>query len=515
MEENVLMEDPVPSFIYSTQNETNISVNNNNFNDKVISETQENVLMEDPVPSFISSTQNETNTSINNNNFNDKVISKSDPFYNLIEKQAKEFEEFGKRMSLDLQNTYKEYLIQQNNNIKVNSSTVETDDVCKKYDEKIDSQSQLIDSLKARIEELETDSLIKEQDLRKLRNEFNNFKKEIQSVLGISTVTAVTSSAEENVSLDTNENVIKDPEIFKYEPKLVYDEEEKSDCKNVDKENLKPDPEIFIYQPFKLENVDKENLKPDQLYFENHDQGISAKEISASSQTSYQNQYNDHKDESKIHFTYQEYKEESGTSFPGDYSNYDNFDSAFYGSSSSYHNGTAYQGDFNSTYYGSSSSSQQYSDYNSNFNNFPPPHEKISKSQKTNMKVHTRVEEILANFNNRKIPDHAFKPLRQTFNTNQLLQYEKSELFHSLKSDRAKLCIRISIDDELREELSGKKKLTQSISVYINRNIVPPLPPGINSYTEFERTPQYSHLSSEKKKRIQKVISKEKKIIFT
>src|SRR5581483_12402120 len=72
----------------------------------------------------------------------------SNPFHDLIEK-AKEFEEFGKRMSLNLQNSYQEFLFQQ-----MEKESDEADNY-KKYEEKINSQSRLIDSLQNRIEELE------------------------------------------------------------------------------------------------------------------------------------------------------------------------------------------------------------------------------------------------------------------------------------------------------------------------------------------------------------------------
>ncbi|GBB83266.1 hypothetical protein RclHR1_01000022 [Rhizophagus clarus] len=474
-------------------------------------ETQENVAAEDPSISF---TQNKTIINIDNSNLNDKVVSKNDLLHNLIEKQANEFEEFGKRMSSDLKNIYKEYIDQQNNDVKINTNSIETENVCNNcnnYDERIDSQSQLIDSLKARIEELETDSLIKEQDIRKLRNEFDDFKK---AILGPSSVTAVTSSAaqdnKKNVSLDTNENVIEDSEIpiliQSEEPiKLAHDEEEKFDYKNV----------------------------------EDHERIIFTK-----SRASYQNQYNDYNQEYEEEplgepVTYRNYEEEpvAGLNvFETSFQQHDADDQDFY----SYEDGTSYQqhateeysnhDDYDSTHFGPSSSFHQYNNYNIDaayqigYNSTPSasyqqysvplnnstPREKMSKSQKTNLKIHTRVEGFLVSLNNKKIPDHTFKPLRQNFNTNQLLEYEKSDLFKSL-SERAKCCIRISINDELRDELSGKKKLTQPISVYVNRNIVPSLPSNIKSYTEFEKTHHYNCLSNEKKKRIQKIISKEKK----
>ncbi|RIA99331.1 hypothetical protein C1645_800694 [Glomus cerebriforme] len=104
---------------------------------------------------------------------NYKTPSPNNLLHDLIERQAKEFEEFGKRMSLELQNFYKEYLIRQKGIGKFDNDTSEIEKVCKEYEEKIYSQSQLIESLKVRIENLETNSIIKDQDIKDLRNEFD------------------------------------------------------------------------------------------------------------------------------------------------------------------------------------------------------------------------------------------------------------------------------------------------------------------------------------------------------
>ncbi|CAB4416767.1 unnamed protein product [Rhizophagus irregularis] len=132
--------------------------------------TQENVVVEDSTESFIND-KTKKNLEIETSNYN--FASPNNPLYDLIERQAKEFEEFGKRMSLDLQNFYKEYLNRQKGMNKVKNGYNEIEKVCKEFEEKIILQSQLIESLKARIEELETDSIVKDQDIKILRNEFN------------------------------------------------------------------------------------------------------------------------------------------------------------------------------------------------------------------------------------------------------------------------------------------------------------------------------------------------------
>ncbi|CAG8435637.1 10808_t:CDS:2 [Rhizophagus irregularis] len=141
-------------------------------NEKVLQnkKNNENVVVEDSTESFIND-KTKKNLEIETSNYN--FASPNNPLYDLIERQAKEFEEFGKRMSLDLQNFYKEYLNRQKGMNKVKNGYNEIEKVCKEFEEKIILQSQLIESLKARIEELETDSIVKDQDIKILRNEFN------------------------------------------------------------------------------------------------------------------------------------------------------------------------------------------------------------------------------------------------------------------------------------------------------------------------------------------------------
>ncbi|GBC03534.1 hypothetical protein RclHR1_05180011 [Rhizophagus clarus] len=133
-------------------------------------EGQENVVLEDSNESYI---HNKTKKNLEKEISNYNITSPNNPLYDLIERQAKEFEEFGKRMSSDLQNFYKEYLNRQKGINKAKNGYSEIEKVCKEFEEKIVLQSQVIESLKARIEELETDSIVKDQDIKFLRNELN------------------------------------------------------------------------------------------------------------------------------------------------------------------------------------------------------------------------------------------------------------------------------------------------------------------------------------------------------
>src|SRR4051812_25942347 len=113
----------------------------------------------------------------------------ANPFYQLLEKQATEFELFGQRLRSEIQNSYREFMKFQQRQQKNQQDTTEITidaklgEAFKKISKDNfptkDSQSELIDSLKARIEELETDSFIRIQDSRKQESEIQQLKQEL------------------------------------------------------------------------------------------------------------------------------------------------------------------------------------------------------------------------------------------------------------------------------------------------------------------------------------------------
>ena len=106
----------------------------------------------------------------------DDIFDTANPLYQLLEKQATEFELFGQRLKSDIQNSYREFVKyqrkqQKNQQVVIDSKLGEA--LGKVSKDVNDSQSELIDSLKARIEELETDS---KSEIRRLKQELNEFK---------------------------------------------------------------------------------------------------------------------------------------------------------------------------------------------------------------------------------------------------------------------------------------------------------------------------------------------------
>jgi hypothetical protein len=195
-------------------------------------EPQEDVIANDSDKSLI---QDETKMNVDkqNSSYVNKIDVSNNPFYHLIERQAKEFEESIKRMSLELQNSYKEYVAQQKELTKVETNSIDIEKIYKKLKEKLISQSHLIDALRARIEELETDSIIKDQNIKNLQDEFNDLKKNLS---------VPEQENKKSVSLLADENV-KDSEIPKQNDSLFQD-----DKKNGSFSTDEDSDEVFIYR---------------------------------------------------------------------------------------------------------------------------------------------------------------------------------------------------------------------------------------------------------------------------
>lgn len=151
-------------------------------------------------------------------NVNDDISNdtKNNLIYKLYEQQVKEFGEFGKQINLQLKNLFDECFNNLNKNIKVETESINTnnsidvEDFRKKFEETFISQSKEIESLNDRIEELESDSIVRDQDIEKFEQEFDTYK--IKSRLSLKITS--TQNNGKNVSLITNENEHTEKENF-------------------------------------------------------------------------------------------------------------------------------------------------------------------------------------------------------------------------------------------------------------------------------------------------------------
>ncbi|RGB31267.1 hypothetical protein C1646_792236 [Rhizophagus diaphanus] len=150
--------------------------------------------------------QIETVINVNDDTSNDTINNK---IYNLYEQQLKKFAEYGKQINLLLKNHFDDWFNNLNKNIKVETESIDTNNVIdvedfrKNFEEKFISQSKEIKILDARIEELKSDSIVRDQDIEKFKQEFDTFKKKSRSSLK---KTISTQNNGENSTLIMNEN---------------------------------------------------------------------------------------------------------------------------------------------------------------------------------------------------------------------------------------------------------------------------------------------------------------------
>src|SRR6266498_2908040 len=107
------------------------------------------------------------------------IILQNNPLYKLIDTQSTRFEEFRKRMSTQL-NTFYQECNKQRQNETFENNLIGYEKIIEKYQTQIDSQSELIESLVSRIKNLEISSNEKDQDIKKLREDFKDFLKFIK-----------------------------------------------------------------------------------------------------------------------------------------------------------------------------------------------------------------------------------------------------------------------------------------------------------------------------------------------
>uniref|UniRef100_A0A1D1YJQ3 Uncharacterized protein n=1 Tax=Anthurium amnicola TaxID=1678845 RepID=A0A1D1YJQ3_9ARAE len=165
-------------------------------------------------------------------------IEKQDPLSFILEKQTKEFEDFSKRMSLEFQSSYQEYLKQQNELKlrKLNSRLESECGTCQCKEKDV-----LINSMKARIEELEKDSYNKNQDIKKLQEKVQSLfniiikkgitnSEEIEEVDNMPTKITVTTELEEEIGdrESTKVNIVIEKDRLSVESNEYYDDDRDS-----------------------------------------------------------------------------------------------------------------------------------------------------------------------------------------------------------------------------------------------------------------------------------------------
>jgi hypothetical protein len=122
-------------------------------------------------------------------------------------------------------------------------------------------------------------------------------------------------------------------------------------------------------------------------------------------------------------------------------------------------------------------------------------------------RIHDQIQKIVKkSFEKNIMLSKEYKILANSFSIDDMIQYTKMSDFNSLgKSHRKHVNHQIKV--KLIEEFQGQNiTLSQRLSEYVKRDIIPSLPVGINSYVEYESSDWFDTISEIQKSRVRKLI---------
>ncbi|CAG8612883.1 4075_t:CDS:2 [Funneliformis caledonium] len=386
------------------------------------------------------------------NNSNQDVNS---PLYKFIEGQAKRFEEIGNKMSLQLHTLYQECSKQQIETLGKNLD--EFENVCKTYRKQIDYQSELIDYLIARIENLEIHASKRNQDVRKLREDFNILVELNKLSIG-------------NTSLNEIEDMRGGDEGSKLRDNVENDE----------------------YDLKRLETTHDESAYDSPLYSTNN---LS----SSSSQVSFNDQ--------EFQGTISKLEDNSLTTVDliryTQTSKYKSLDSLTQRLIKILIKGKLSEENFRSLRSVnnptksllSKESDQRDEEEEAKVEESPMLNKPIATSSQSSQKdqdttpmlqqLHFQIQNIIAKRVNGQIKLRSLRFLNVSFTTNELIQYTNTNDFKSLNVQPKSIVNTFIRDLLMREFKMNPLVFLQSPEEYIKRDIMPRLPAEYSSYTEY------------------------------
>ncbi|CAB4432751.1 unnamed protein product [Rhizophagus irregularis] len=397
---------------------------------------------------------------INNNSLD--YNEETNPLYHFLKKQATEFELFGQRLRTEIQNSYQEFtkLQEQQKQEESNQTNHETTTEFQRAQQIVNeimnlsnSQTELIEALKSRVEELETESIIKNQDVKKLRQE-----------------------------LELNKLRIK-----KSETKSKSDTKGKS-VDIGDKQNPIDHEEIWNYEGLNWEDIMNENLNLLNISKTTHTEPSSSNHFSSSSQS---NSHSKEKSENiflinQIHTRVQKIINRR--------ENYENFKSLK--EKVRGHVNKVIEDNMNNPNFSMKSHnkpinttfSRSLTPFTSQINSFSQENQEIPLIIEN---LHSQIQQIIKQkeVSQTRVRLKHFKALK-SYTLNNFIQYTKTNMFNSLDI------------------------LSQSMDEYITRGVIPELPYGYKNYTEYEKSDMFNRLNKVLKARVVKLTMLEKRIII-
>jgi hypothetical protein len=364
-------------------------------------------------------------------------------------------------------------------------------------DDQKQTKSILIE-LKARIEELETEFLVRNLDYKEFREEFNNFKMLILK----SEHVQLSKNIQDSFSVKSNflpnlENFSEVSESIYYEDKHILFTNDNNDSMLFSSLRKCQNNEVRFIDDncdYDLENKDDDIVEKNFI-----NKGVSGPSTSSDQQT-----ISNKKCDSSA--TNSRYKASSlnpyaASFFPGkdkiSYSNQEEISQEFQRNDDDQKDSNSL---LNIPFY--TSSNVPYFIFLCS--NFWKNHTSVIE------KIHALVQQILYQFKilNRKVNVVSFRYL-YFFEVDDLMNYEKSKEFNSLQKIHKKI-IRNMINGLLKDELDTSITFIRNIDEYKSRGLIPNLPKNFKSYDDYSKSKKFQSLTKKKKKMIRRLAENEK-----
>ncbi|CAI2182580.1 9789_t:CDS:2 [Funneliformis geosporum] len=420
------------------------------------------------------------------------------PLYKFIEGQAKRFEEFGDKMSLQLHTLYQECNKKQTETLGKNLTDLEN--VCKTYQKQIDYQSELIDYLITRIENLEIYASKRDQDIKKLRGDFNYLLKVNKLSIGVTAILDEiedTSTRREYEGSSLGDNVEEDEYDWNRLNSIL--DESANDSPLYSTNNLSsPSSQVGLNDQEDQGTISKLEEFHAQIITQNKTLDIKLHHLKSFS--------NSLKSVDLIRYTQM--------------SNYKSLDDGTQNLIKTLVKEKLSEEDIRPL--GSVNNvtksmlskefKRQDEEEDDKVEESPKLNQSVATSSQSTQKdqdttpklqqLHFQIQQIIARGINGQVKLKQLKALNDSFTTNELVQYTNTNDFNSL-NEQPKSIINILICDLLvREFKMNPEVFLQNPEEYIKRNVIPELPAEFTNYTEYAVSTKFNVLSKKKKERV-------------
>lgn len=444
-----------------------------------------------------------------NNNSSDYYSEETNPLYHFLKKQATEFELFGQRLRTEIQDSYQEFIkLQEQEQEESNQTNHETTTEFQRSQQIINeitklsnSQTELIESLKSRVEELETESIIKNQNIKKLRQdlELNKLRTKKSEIKGKS------DTKGKSVDIGDKQNPIDHEEIWNYEG-LNWEDIMNENLLNISKPtHAEPSSSNHFSSSSQFNSLPRE--KSENIFLinqihnrvqkivnrrENHGKRLKkknfkilAKDFALNDLRQYTKSENFRSLKEKVKGHVNKVIEES--------MNNPNFSM------------TSYNKPINTTF------SRSLTPFTSQINSLSQENQEIPLIIEN---LHSQIQQIIKQkeASQTRVRLKHLKALK-SYTLNNFIQYTKTNMFNSLDSNSKRL-MNLHISETLSREFDRQNLvLSQNLDEYITRGVIPELPYGYKNYTEYEKSDMFNKLNKVLKARVVKLTMLEKRII--